>query len=200
MYKHLIAKRPFGLFFFTAGPSQNKKRLPGGRQRDPGLCSGESGLACSGAAGQPAAPWWKAACAAACLAASVVPSPAPAQARLLPTTSLTLGSATVHVEIAATPENRNRGLMFRESLPPDHGMLFVFEQDTTQCFWMKNTPLPLTIAFVDAQGHIINMRDMQPYSEATHCPAAPMRYALEMPQGWFLQYGIKAGEQVKGLP
>jgi len=156
MYKHLIAKRPFGLFFF--------------------------------------------ACAAVCLAASVVPTPAPAQARLLPTTSLALGAATVHAEIAATPENRNRGLMFRESLPPDHGMLFVFEQETTQCFWMKNTPLPLTIAFIDAQGRIINMRDMQPYSEANHCPAGPMRYALEMPQGWFLQYGIKAGEQVKGLP
>ncbi|TFL11431.1 DUF192 domain-containing protein [Pusillimonas caeni] len=180
MFKHLIVKRPFGLFFF----------------------------AFQGGVGRPATRRHtrarQAACAAACLVAglmtSLVPSPAPAQARLLPTASLSLGAATAHVEIAATPEVRNRGLMFRESLPPDHGMLFVFEQETAQCFWMKNTPLPLSIAFIDARGRIINMRDMQPHSEATHCPAGPMRYALEMPRGWFLQYGIEPGQQVEGLP
>lgn len=123
-----------------------------------------------------------------------------AQPRLLPTTALTLGNATAHVEIAATPAARNHGLMFRERLAPDHGMLFVFELDTMQCFWMQNTPLPLTIAFIDAQGTIINLRDMQPHSETEHCPARPMRYALEMKQGWFLGYGISAGQRVEGLP
>jgi len=175
-----MVKRPFGLFFF-AFPGR-----PGRLTTRPRTKARQANCA--------------AACLVASLMASLVPSPAPAQARLLPTTSLALGAATAHVEIAATPEVRNRGLMFRESLPPDHGMLFVFEQETTQCFWMKNTPLPLTIAFIDARGRIINMRDMQPHSEATHCPAGPMRYALEMPQGWFLQYGILAGQQVEGLP
>src|SRR5690606_17166645 len=139
MFKHLIAKRPSGLFFFVPAGALGKAATP------------------------PCARTWRAACLAAGPVASLVPSPGAAQARLLPTTSLTLGGASAHVEIAATPEVRNRGLMFRESLPPDHGMLFVFEQETTQCFWMKNTPLPLTIAFIDAQGRIINMRDMQPY-------------------------------------
>lgn len=134
------------------------------------------------------------------LLVSLVPAQTAAQGRLLPTTTLTINGISAHVEIAATPEVRNRGLMFRESLPTDHGMLFVFEHDDLRCFWMKNTPLPLTIAFVDAQGVIINLRDMQPYSEADHCPTRPMRYALEMRQGWFGQYGIRAGSVVKGLP
>ena len=90
--------------------------------------------------------------------------------------------------------------MYRESLAPDHGMLFIFEHETSQCFWMKNTPLPLSIAFIDSQGIIINIRDMQPHSEASHCPARPMRYALEMQQGWFLDYGILAGQKIEGLP
>src|SRR5690606_7318779 len=132
--------------------------------------------------------------------ASVVPSPAPAQARLLPTSTLNVGGVDVHVEVAATQANRNRGLMFRESLPQDHGMLFVFEHDNMQCFWMKNTLLPLTIAFIDAEGRIINMHDMRPHDETSRCPTRPMRYALEMAQGWFLQHGIKAGQQVNGLP
>ncbi|WP_397475247.1 DUF192 domain-containing protein [Pusillimonas sp.] len=137
---------------------------------------------------------------AALLLASLVPVQTSAQGRLLPTTTLQMNGIAAYVEVAATPEVRNRGLMFRESLPPDHGMLFVFEHDGLQCFWMKNTPLPLTIAFIDAEGLIINLRDMQPHSEAEHCPARPMRYALEMRQGWFGQYGIKAGSVVKGLP
>lgn len=131
---------------------------------------------------------------------SLVPSVAATQGRLLPTTTLTVGGVTAYVEIAATWATRQHGLMYRESLPPDHGMLFVFEYEHVQCFWMKNTPLPLTIAFIDAHGVIINLRDLQPYSETPQCPERPMRYALEMPQGWFRDYGIKAGQTVEGLP
>lgn len=177
MFKHPLKKGPFGLFFFAS--RSPAKRPAKTRHKTVTTLSFFT---------------------AACLLTSVVPAPTVAQARLLPTTTLSLGSVKAYVEIAATPENRNQGLMFRKSLPADHGMLFVFEQETSQCFWMKNTPLPLTIAFIDAQGKIINTRDMQPYSEATHCPTRPMRYALEMEQGWFTQYGIVAGQHVKGLP
>jgi len=119
---------------------------------------------------------------------------------LLPTAELSVGGTPVHAEVAATPASRNLGLMFRQSLPVDHGMLFVFEADVQQCFWMKNTPLPLSIAFIDAGGRIVNIRDMQPLSEASHCPIAPIRYALEMQQGWFGMNGVQAGQAVRGLP
>lgn len=134
------------------------------------------------------------------LIAGLLPLPTTAQARLLPTSTLTLGTATAYVELANTPASRQQGLMFRQSLPSDHGMLFVFEEETSTCFWMKNTPLPLSIAFIDAQGIIINLRDMQPHTETNHCPDRPMRYALEMPQGWFLYYDIAAGQKIQGLP
>lgn len=177
MFKHPLKKGPSGLFFFASYNQPTKTGKPAYK------------------AGLPLA-----VAATAWLLTSLVPSPTAAQARLLPTTTLGLGPVSAYVEIAATPESRNRGLMFRQHLPADHGMLFVFEQDTSQCFWMKNTPLPLTIAFIDAQGQIINMRNMQPHSEANHCPTRPMRYALEMQQGWFTQYGIAAGQHIKGLP
>lgn len=134
------------------------------------------------------------------LLTSVVPSTLDAQGRLLPTRTLHVGGIPAHVEVAATPAARNQGLMFRESLPPDHGMLFVFDHVSMTCFWMRNTPLPLSIAFIDDAGRIINLRDMQPLSDTDHCPEEPMRYALEMPQGWFHQYGIQAGALVEGLP
>lgn len=123
-----------------------------------------------------------------------------AQAMLLPTAQLKIGQHVVHVEVAATDESRSYGLMNRTSLPPDHGMLFVFDSPGTGCFWMKNTPLPLSIAFIDAQGAIVNIARMQPYSLDTHCPAKPVQYALEMEQGWFKDHQIKAGAVVSGLP
>jgi len=126
--------------------------------------------------------------------------PALAQGMLLPTTQLTIGPHKVWVEIAATEASRSYGLMNRASLPPNHGMLFVFETDQDSCFWMKNTPLPLTIAFIDAQGDILNMADMQPHTTDTHCPAAPVRYALEMAQGWFATHGVRPRTTVYGLP
>ena len=122
------------------------------------------------------------------------------RAFLLPTAQLTIGPHEIQVEIAATAQTRAHGLMFRQDLPPDQGMLFVFDETAVQCFWMKNTPLPLSIAFIDPQGVIVNVADMQPHSEQTHCPVAPIRYALEMEQGWFGDHGVVAGASVVGLP
>lgn len=114
--------------------------------------------------------------------------------------TLTIDNHMFQVEIAATPNARERGLMERARLPADGGMLFVFEHPARHCFWMHNTPLPLSIAFVDDQGRIAHLADMQPYSPALHCPPADVRYALEVPQGGFRQRGIAIGARVEGLP
>lgn len=123
-----------------------------------------------------------------------------AQQALLPTTQFEISGIQIQAEIAATDAARSLGLMNRHSLPDDHGMLFVFDQVGTPCFWMKNTPLPLSIAFIDTQGKITNIADMQPHSLDAHCPAAPIQYALEMEQGWFIRHQIGAGATVKNLP
>lgn len=134
------------------------------------------------------------------LAVFMAPLATHAARLLLPTRELQLGPFTVQAEIAATPQARAQGLMYRESLPPDHGMLFVFARPDMHCFWMKNTPLPLSIAFFDRQGKLISLADMAPHSEASHCPAGPAAYALEMPQGWFNDRGVKPGWKLEGLP
>ena len=117
----------------------------------------------------------------------------------MPTRTLVIGGHRLTVEIAATPETRATGLMNRFSLQPDHGMLFVFDESARHCMWMKNTLIPLSVAFIDARGDIVNIADMQPLDETTHCAARPVPYALEMNQGWFKQRGISAGMQIKGL-
>lgn len=114
--------------------------------------------------------------------------------------SLHIDTHTFQVEVAATPQQREQGLMGRTRLPANGGMLFVFERPDRHCFWMRNTPLPLSIAFIEAGGRIVNFADMQPHTETLHCPAADVRYALEVAQGGFRQRGIAAGAQVKGLP
>lgn len=131
-----------------------------------------------------------------CLSATV----AHAQAMLLPTDTFQVGERTIRAEIAATPEARRHGLMGRNALPTDHGMLFVFDQADLHCFWMKDTPLALSIAFINPQGHIVSIADMQPFSLDTHCPDEPVRYALEMPQNWFARAGVKPGDAVAPLP
>lgn len=123
-----------------------------------------------------------------------------AQTARLPLTELAIGSHTITAEIAATAQSRSYGLMHRASLPSDTGMLFVFENVGQPCFWMKNTPLPLSIAFIDRHGFIVNMADMQPHSTDNHCPHGPVRYALEMEQGWFASKGILPGARVSHLP
>ena len=113
---------------------------------------------------------------------------------------LRIGTHVFRVEVAATPQQRERGLMARSRLPADAGMLFVFEYAARHCFWMRNTPLPLSIAFIDDSGRIANLADMKPQTETLHCPATGVRYALEVPQGVFQQRGIAAGARVSGLP
>ena len=116
----------------------------------------------------------------------------------LPRVELTAGMFRIQAQVAATPLQRSTGLMMRRQMPQHEGMLFIFEQPATQCFWMKNTPLPLTAAFVADDGTIVNLADMQPLSEASHCSARPVRYVLEMNQGWFAKRGIKAGARLGG--
>jgi uncharacterized protein len=125
--------------------------------------------------------------------------PLAARAEPLPQTTLTVRFFQVTAEVAATPAQRAKGLMGRKSLPPNHGMLFVFESPSIQCFWMKNTPLPLTIAFMADDGKIVNFANMQPFSEQAHCSAQAVPYALEMEQGWFAKRGVLVGDVVSGL-
>jgi uncharacterized membrane protein (UPF0127 family) len=111
---------------------------------------------------------------------------------------LSAGMHLMDVQVASTPEQRQTGLMFRKEMPQQEGMIFVFEQPSQQCFWMKNTLLPLTAAFVADDGTIVNMADMKPQTTDPHCSAEPVRYVLEMNKGWFAKKGIKAGSKLGG--
>ncbi len=133
------------------------------------------------------------------LAAAPVAAAAPAVVEL-PATTLTIGSQKLVAEVAATPEQRSVGLMYRFSLKPDHGMIFVFERPEPQAFWMKNTFIPLSIAFIGSDGRIVNIADMAPQNESRHWSAGPAQYALEMRKGWFAEHGIGSGDRVDGLP
>ncbi len=110
--------------------------------------------------------------------------------------TLTIGSHSIVAEIAATPASRSKGLMFRQHLKPNEGMLFVFNKNDMHCFWMKNTVIPLSIAFIDEHGVIINIDEMQAQTTYRHCPTHPIRYALEMNKGWFSKRGIIPGNTV----
>jgi len=118
----------------------------------------------------------------------------------LPAITLQAGMHNIHAEVARTPQERATGLMFRREMAQQDGMLFVFEQPATQCFWMKNTLLPLSVAFVADDGTIVNLDDMKPQTLDSHCSAAPVRYVLEMNQGWFAKRGFKAGAKLRGAP
>ncbi|MEX2239600.1 MAG: DUF192 domain-containing protein [Burkholderiales bacterium] len=124
---------------------------------------------------------------------------AAAQQPPLPTVQLGAGMHLIRAEVADRDASRAMGLMHRTALAPNGGMLFVFENDAVHCMWMKNTPLPLSVAFIDAGGAIINIADMQPRTEVSHCAARPARFALEMAQGWFAERGIRAGTRLRGL-
>ena len=113
-------------------------------------------------------------------------------------TKLAAGMHQITAQVASTPGQRTIGLMFRNEMPQPEGMLFVFEQPGMQCFWMKNTLIPLTAAFVADDGEIVNLADMKPQSEAPHCSIKPVRYVLEMNLGWFAKKGIKAGAKLTG--
>jgi hypothetical protein len=139
----------------------------------------------------------------AALAAALLGHGTPAAAQepqRLPTVTLTAGMHNIAAMVARTPQERSIGLMHRREMAVHEGMLFVFEQPATQCFWMKNTLLPLSIAFVADDGTIVNLADMQPQSLDSHCSAKPVRYALEMNQGWFAKRAIKPGFRLGGGP
>lgn len=106
----------------------------------------------------------------------------------------------IRAEVVADWPSRATGLMHRESLAPNAGMLFIFDQYGRHCMWMKNTLIPLSVAFLDDQGAIVNIAHMEPHSEEPHCAARPVRYALEMNRGWFAARGIEPGARLGGVP
>ncbi|WCM86223.1 DUF192 domain-containing protein [Acidovorax sp. NCPPB 3576] len=110
------------------------------------------------------------------------------------------GMHRIDAQVAVSPQERQIGLMHRKEMPQQEGMLFVFEEPAVQCFWMKNTILPLTAAFVADDGTVVNLADMKPQTEDSHCSEKPVRYVLEMNQGWFSKKGIKAGFKLSGAP
>jgi len=130
------------------------------------------------------------------LSAFVTPSPA----QTLPSIQLTAGIHLITAEVAASDPSRARGLMFRQGLPPNHGMLFIFDAQAIHCMWMRNTLIPLSVAFVDDDGTIVNIEDMRPHDETSHCAKRPVRFALEMAQGWFAQKGVAPGMKLGRLP
>lgn len=118
----------------------------------------------------------------------------------LPAVPLQAGLHLIQAEVARTPLERQIGLMHRTSLPANRGMLFVFEVPGVQCFWMKDTLVPLSAAFLQDDGTIVNIVDMQPQSTESHCSARPVRHVLEMNQGWFAKRGLKPGSRLSGPP
>lgn len=120
-------------------------------------------------------------------------------ARAMPVAELAAGMYRIEAEIALTEPDRERGLMFRDTMAENHGMLFIFPVADRHCMWMRNTLLPLSVAFLDERGRIINIEDMQPRTTDNHCAARPARYALEMNLGWFARHGWERGRAITGL-
>lgn len=135
------------------------------------------------------------------LLGALATTPASAQQpQQLPMVTLSAGMHNVQAQVAASPDQRQIGLMYRREMPTNEGMLFVFEDASRQCFWMRNTLLPLSIAFVADDGTIVNVADMKPMTEDSHCSSKPVRYALEMNAGWFAKRGIGPGSKLGGAP
>lgn len=116
----------------------------------------------------------------------------------LPRIELAAGMHLVQAQVAATPQQREIGLMFRTEMPSNEGMLFVFESPSVLCFWMKNTRIPLTAAFIADDGAIVNLADMKPMTTDSHCAKQPVRFVLEMNQGWFAKRGFREGQKISG--
>ncbi len=140
---------------------------------------------------------------------AAAPAPATAQStqsapqgvpQQLPTLQLNAGIHVIKAMVARSPDERSTGLMFRREMGTNEGMLFIFETPAQQCFWMRNTFLPLSTAFVADDGSIVNIEDMEPQTLDSHCSAKPVRYVLEMHQGWFAKRGLKAGSKLSGSP
>jgi len=117
-----------------------------------------------------------------------------------PVAQLNAGMHLIRAEVVSDPGSRAQGLMHRKQLAQNAGMLFIFDEQAAHCMWMKNTLIPLSVAFIDDRGGIVNIADMEPHSEASHCAARPVRYALEMNRGWFAARGVKPGSRLGGIP
>ena len=140
---------------------------------------------------------------AAALLAAFISSPAHAQdgpQGRLQTIELTAGMHVIRAELAITPIQQQTGMMFRRSMGSNEAMLFVNDEADKRCFWMRNTLLPLSVAFIADDGSIVNVADMTPRSDESHCSDKPVRYALEMNLGWFAKRGLKAGSKLRGGP
>lgn len=118
----------------------------------------------------------------------------------LPMIELSAGIYQFNAQVASQPSELQTGLMWRESMPENEGMLFVFNRPGVQCFWMKNTLLPLSAAFIADDGTIVNIENMSPMTTESHCSDQPVRFVLEMHQGWFTRRGIEAGKRIQGEP
>lgn len=134
------------------------------------------------------------------LLVSTMPALANSPQTDLPRIAMGAGIHRIEAQVAATPAQRQIGLMWRKEMPQNEGMLFIFEQPSVQCFWMMNTLLPLTAAFIADDGTIVNLADMKPQTTDSHCSTKPVRYVLEMNQGWFGKRGLAAGARLSGLP
>lgn len=122
------------------------------------------------------------------------------QAPALPVINLNAGIHVIRTEVAVSEQQQQRGLMFRKKLGQNDGMLFVYRGPAHVCMWMKNTLIPLSVAFIDGDGRIVNIEDMQPQTLDSHCGKRLVRYALEMNHGWFRQKSLKPGDVIDGLP
>ena len=131
------------------------------------------------------------------LAAALAPAAAQEPQMSLPRVKLSAGMHQIDAQVAQSGEQRSTGLMWRKEMPQHEGMLFEFEAPTQQCFWMKDTLLPLSAAFVADDGTIVNVEDMKPQTLDSHCSTQPVRYVLEMNKGWFSKKGIKAGSKLQ---
>jgi uncharacterized protein len=136
---------------------------------------------------------WTLALASACAAAQDTP-------QQLPAIRLTTGMHVLQVQVAQTPQQQEIGLMFRKTMGTNEGMLFAFDESRQQCFWMKNTILPLSVAFIADDGSVVNIDDVKPQTLDSHCSTKPVRFVLEMNVGWYDKRGIKAGSRFVGEP
>ena len=132
------------------------------------------------------------------LATSLVTMAQDAPQMNLDRVKLTSGMHRIDAQVAGSPEQRQIGLMLRKDMPQHEGMIFVFDQPGKQCFWMKNTLIPLSAAFIADDGTIVNIEDMKPLALDGHCSVQPVRYVLEMNKGWFAKKGLKAGSKLQG--
>jgi uncharacterized membrane protein (UPF0127 family) len=134
------------------------------------------------------------------LVLAAVAAAAPVLAQRLPVIQLNAGIHVIRAEVVSDAASRAQGLMHRKHLAQNAGMLFVFDQHDIHCMWMRNTLIPLSVAYLDDRGGIVNIEDMEPQTDAAHCAAQPVKYALEMNRGWFAARGIKPGARLGGVP